>query len=306
MKAHPLITDNLKVGKIALIYGETGVGKTVTTLQTLKGTILLITLEHRDSKVTLGAIADSGRNPTEISEAAYTNWDDLMEFLGDVTKFKGIDNIVVDGLTELCSTDLQFEIAMQAFEARDSGSAKELTNQSKMSQESYGTLGFQLNRMMGLIGNYAKDGKNIVITSLLSEYPKWNRILSAAPALAGRSFPTALPGKCDFIGLVERRYSEIADDKGNVVIGDNGEPLKKLSFPPRVKFEPKHGEQFLCKWTGARDNAKEYMIFPLDWDRIFGISDRAMEVLKDKYLDKKVQGNVEGKVDSKVVAKKEV
>jgi hypothetical protein len=77
-------------------------------------------------------------------------------------------------------------------------------------------------------------GKIVIVTALLLENPKWNRELSAAPALKGREFPTNMPGFFDLIGLVEPRTN-----------GDG-----RVLYPPMVRFQSAD-DSFVAKWTGA-------------------------------------------------------
>ena len=77
-------------------------------------------------------------------------------------------------------------------------------------------------------------GKCVIVTALLSENPRYNRELSAAPALRGREFPANVPGFFDLIGLVQIR----TDGEGEIV------------YPPLVRFQSPDGS-FLAKFTGT-------------------------------------------------------
>jgi hypothetical protein len=90
-------------------------------------------------------------------------------------------------------------------------------------------------------------GKVVIVTALLQENPRWNRELSAAPALKGREFPANMPGFFDLIGLVQTR----TDGKGNVV------------YPPLVRFQSPDGS-FLAKFTGKGTRTEG----PLDISKI--------------------------------------
>jgi len=277
MKIVSLNDKTTKVGKIALLYGETGTGKTVTSMQTLPGRVLVITCEERDLRM---SVEPAGRKLLDIDEAKYTNWTELMELLADPATSKGVDNIILDGLTQLITGNIQFELVSEISEARkakkDEDILKPLTNESKMTMESYGTLAFQMKRMMNLLCRHAKNaGKNIIITSLLQEHPKWNMVLSAAPSLAGKEFPKVVSGLCDYVGMLERRYVDITDANGNVI-------GTKIQFPPTVKFEPLMGEQFECKWTGPRISGRDAMIFPLDWSKIFNKVDESILAMREE------------------------
>jgi len=107
-----------------------------------------------------------------------------------------------------------------------------------MTVEGQGVRNQLMFRITNLLMKYAQAGKIVIVTALLSESPKWNRSLSAAPALAGKEYPTNAPGYFDLIGKLEDRFKD-----------------GKKVFPPMVRFErPLDDEDaFICKYTGIGD-----------------------------------------------------
>jgi hypothetical protein len=129
---------------------------------------------------------------------------------------------------------------------------RRLVNSSRTDQTGYGALASWMKRLMKILGNYAKGGLNVVCVSLLTDAPKWNKELAAAPAFAGREFNRDFPAYFDLIGLVESRM----DKDGKTV------------YPPKVSFRSDDG-LFVAKWTGP-NNGKT--MGPLDWSKILGVA----------------------------------
>ena len=144
-----------------------------------------------------------------------------------------------------------------------------------MSLEGFGGLASQMSRSMKLLGKLSERGKYVVITCLLQENPKWNRDISAAPALKGKEFTTNIASYCDLIGLVESRYEEKA------VKGKKEKEIVKV-FPPRVSFE---GEGFMHKFTGVR-HFEGKAAGPLDFRKILGIGNETKTTGKEGEKEK--------------------
>nr|BDD44337.1 hypothetical protein 13 [Desulfobacterales bacterium] len=229
-------------GKYILIYGNTGVGKTTSILQSAPGPVLYIATEPRNP---LPSIEAAGGD-AEIDVARYSSWFELMEFLQDSKNTERYASIAIDSLTYLMNISLAGEIEDEAFDARtmEEKKKKPIVSQAKMSMEGYGGLSSQMFRLMKALGRLSEEGKVVIATALLQEHPKWDRELAAAPALKGREFPTSMPGFFDLIGLVEPR------------VGSDG----KIIYPPVVSFESPDGS-FLAKFTGAGDKRKGLLDF---------------------------------------------
>jgi hypothetical protein len=220
-------------GRLMMIYGPTGVGKTVSLIQTSPKPIMWIQTEARSL---VPSIEAAGRDDLDLDIAIYEDWEQLMEFIAKPDNFQRHKTVVVDSFSHLMSIGLSMQIEDQAFEARSEKekAVKSLTSKTKLSQEGFGTLSSWMFRLTAALGRLSQLGKLVIVTALLQETPKWNRELSAAPALKGREFPVNMPGFFDLIGMVEPR----ADPDGNII------------YPPRVSFESPDGS-FVAKYSGA-------------------------------------------------------
>uniref|UniRef100_A0A6H1ZH16 Putative ATPase domain containing protein n=1 Tax=viral metagenome TaxID=1070528 RepID=A0A6H1ZH16_9ZZZZ len=216
------------------IYGESGVGKSVSALQSSPLPILYIMSEPRDVTKFLIA-ADRKDCADQISFTFYTNWDEMMEFVNDYSNFKDYQTIIVDSISHLIAINLSIEIEDENFAVMDEKKKAEkgLTFQTKMSQEGYGTLAAQMLRFTNATSKLAMKGKTVIFLARQDQNPKFNRALSAGPTLKGLEYAKHFAGFCDFIGFVEPR---VDDDNLNI-------------YPPYVSFEPTGS--YMAKWTGA-------------------------------------------------------
>lgn len=222
-----------KSGKSILLYGEAGVGKTVSILSGAPDPIAYIQAEPRSLAPSLEA---ANRPELDVEVMIAENFADLKESLSQPDIFARHKTIVTDSYSHLMNISLSAEIEDEAWDARtdEERSKKPLVSQSKMSMEGYGGLSSQMFRVTDLLCKYATQGKTVIVTARLQENPKWNRALSAAPALKGREFPTNMPGFFDLIGLVTPRV----DEKGDII------------YPPYVQFSSPD-DSFIAKYTGA-------------------------------------------------------
>jgi len=219
-------------GRFMFLYGETGVGKTTSVLQSAPDPICYIQTEPRSVKQSIDA---ADRADLDIDVYAYENFDDLIQFLAVPDNFDRYQSVVVDSYSHLMNVDLSSEIANEAFEAKSEKDqqTKPLVSQVKMSIEGFGGLSANMFRLTAALGKLSQIGKCVIVTGLLSENPRYNRELAAAPALKGREFPANMPGFFDLIGLVQTR----TDGEG------------KVMYPPLVRFQSPDGS-FMAKFTG--------------------------------------------------------
>ena len=222
-----------ETGDTLLLYGESGVGKSVSTLQTAQDPILYFLTEPRDPRKFLQA---AGRKDLKIKFGFYESWDDTMEFFSNPENVDWAKTIVVDSLSFLSNIQLAAEIEDQSWESRTEKEKndKPIIMRTKMSLEGFGGLAGQMTRFVNLISSLSQKGKTVVLLALLEQNPKFNRELSAGPALKGKDFPKTLPGFCDFIGLVESR------------LGSDG----SIIYPPKATFTSDGSH--LSKWTGHK------------------------------------------------------
>jgi len=227
------------------LYGDSGVGKSTSVLQSSPQPMLYIMGERRNPKRFLHAAGLD--ESADIDFTFYDTVGEFIEFLGNHKNLERYKSVVVDGVTHLMNVQLASEIAGEALDARMADKNKKvdrpLIEGSKLSLEGYGSLSNLMFRIMTLLGKLSDEaGKVVVLISLLQENPRWNRDLEAGPCLAGKDFGKNMPGFPDLIGVVRRQF--VLDEK-------TGE--KVTVYPPNVSFE---GDGFLCKWTGAPLKAK--------------------------------------------------
>lgn len=225
-------------GDLMLLYGETGVGKSVTTLQTCALPVNYMLTEPRDpKKFIIAAQREELWEPGNANFVFYDGFLDSIDYLC-THEFGNDRTIVLDSKTHLMLNLLQ-EITGDAYDdrladpkKRADAIAKALTNQVKSSQEDYGALSGQMRRFSNALARHSQEGRTVISLCRLQENPKYDRTVMAGPALTGKEFAKDMPGWYDFIGIVTTRK----DDAGNVV------------YPPCVTFE-KSGSH-MAKWTG--------------------------------------------------------
>lgn len=234
-KGTELMSEGKAKGDLMFLYGESGVGKSVSALQSSPLPILYIMSEPRD--VTKFLIAADRKDSTDkIDFTFYTNWDEMMEFVNKCENFEPYQTIIVDSISHLIAINLSIEIEDENFAVMDEKKKAEkgLTFQTKMSQEGYGTLAAQMLRFTNATSRLAMKGKTVVFLARQDQNPKFNRALSAGPTLKGQEYAKHFAGFCDFIGFVEPRI----DDSTGLNV-----------YPPVVSFEPTGS--YMAKWTGA-------------------------------------------------------
>ncbi len=207
-------------GNFILIYGDSGVGKSATVIQTAQDPIFWIVAERGQIDLTVKAI---NRPDIKLKVGYYEGWDDLLEIIYDLKNFEKIKTVLFDGLTHVMNVHLSDEILEENYQARDKKqdkNDKDMTARVKSTIEMYGVLSKQMVRLMKGFEQLTINGIDVICTARSQDSPKWNRELSCAPALAGKEFPRDMKGFFDLIGLVERR----------VVDG-------KVIYPPLVSFE---------------------------------------------------------------------
>ncbi len=218
-------------GDMILLYGESGVGKSVTSIQTAPDPIVYIMAEGRDC---LKMLTAAQRPNVKIKFGLYEDFDDLMKTVTDISFFDGAKTVIVDSLTHIMSICLSDEILDESYEAmsaKDKLGGKDLAMRVKMSQEGYGTLSGQMLRLTAALTKLSQSGKEVICIARVEQAPKWDRSLAAAPALKGKEYSKYFTGFFDFIGLLD----------ANV---ENGQ----IVYPPLVSFQ--NDGSFISKWTG--------------------------------------------------------
>ncbi len=231
---------DVKMSYNVLIYGETGVGKTVSTLLTVPKPCAYVMLEQRGLPQEL----DFKGVDVFVPE----NFIDLYNFLSIPSNFEDYQSIVVDSLSYLANVQLMVELEE---ETRKSGTfntqKRPLTYSVKTDLSGYGALASWMVRIVDLLLRLSKTGKLVVSIATLAENPKWDTDLWAVPAFAGREFNKVFTMFFDLIGLVIRRK-------------EGG----KTVYPPFVFFDQAEYKEregdFMAKWTGKPQAKKAYLL----------------------------------------------
>lgn len=240
-----------KTGKLILLYGDTGLGKTVTSLKTLPKPILWITTEPRDLNgpmLAAGIGEKDGIKEEDVFIVPYTDFMEVLEFLADNEYYPKVKSILFDSLSYFQGIQLTQEVIDENFDNKTDKGTKIITAKAKNTQEGFGVVNNSVFRVLRLLGLQSSAGKAVVVTCLVTERPKYDRSMEAGPMLVGKQVPDQLPGFCDLIGYLRPRQ----DAEGHRV------------YPPHVSF--KEGEGYLAKYTG-KDGKKEG---PLDFGKILG------------------------------------
>ncbi|MBA7661445.1 hypothetical protein ES703_69462 [subsurface metagenome] len=236
-------------GVFALIYGPTGVGKTVSSLKSLPKTCRYYECDPKGVDRTLKGNVDfkgikrgHPKSYEDLKADIEDNFDDIIE---------NYKSMFIDGLSFFMNIELLGEIQRETGDAKVFDSKdRPLVNQARTDKTGYGALAALMNRFCGIVGQIASGGVVVVIAALQSDDPKWNRELSAGPSLAGKEFPKNMPGFFDLIGRVEKMGRR-----------EDGTQI----FPPKVYFDSDEEESFMARWSGPA-LTKPYL--PLDWKRI--------------------------------------
>jgi len=255
-----------EVRALMLIYGPTGVGKTVSIIKSVPYPAMYFECEERAVETTCRGNIDLAKMEQEgqFIRGHVDSLQDLAEELNtnEETIIKTYRSIVTDSFTYLMNVKLLREIQIESGESGifDGPNVKKrpMVNMARTDPAGYGALASYMQRITESLGRFASAGLVVVVTALESDNPKWNRGLAAAPNFAGKEYGKTFPGAFDFIGRAERRI-----DGREFLTGSEGEPVEnenygKVVYPPRVYFESDEEESFMAKWSGPKLD-KSYM-----------------------------------------------
>jgi len=237
-------------GNFMLVYSIAGGHKTCTTIQTAEDPITYLTAEGRKIKTSLVAI---NRPDLKMKVGIYQGFDDLIDTIYTPNRFEGTKTVILDSLTHLMLVHLAQEVLQENFESKTDKEREEmlkaLTMQVKMSVEAYGTLSGQMNRLMRGLQGLTMAGYDVVCTARVADRPKWNRALTAAPALMGQEFAKSMDGFFDLIGYIEPwEPPELPEGVNPPTIGASIADTWKY-YAPLISWNP--NDDYLAKYTGV-------------------------------------------------------
>jgi hypothetical protein len=236
-----------KLGGNNLIYGPAAVGKTTSSIDSAPRPIGYYSLDPK--KLEMTTRGNTSLKDVMISEpSGYEElWQDLTDnFEMLCTDFK---TVLLDPISFFMNVTLLGEIEMETGAAKVFDSTKRpLVNMGRTDQTGYGALASIMSRLCRVTGNLSKRGVLVINVALEADNPKWNKMLAAGPAFAGREFPKNMPGFFDNIGRVESMMKD-----GRVI------------YPPKVYFQSDEENSWLSRWSGP---ALKSPFLPLDWELI--------------------------------------
>jgi len=241
-------------GKMIFLYGETGGGKTTSSIATAPKPCLYVGLEKRPVRDNVIA---SGVDTTKVAFMEPETWLDFFHSISRPEKFEGFNSIIIDSHSYIMNELLGREIEDEGAEASPN-SKKPITTRVKTSLEGYGALSGWMRRLDHNLGILArKHGKVVICMAGLQENPKWDDEVFAGPLLKGQEYPRNMPQAYDLIGLVRKSFTMIEDAKG----------IKRRvqKFPPMVYFSehPKVKGRFTCKWAGVHQRDEDGNVKPV-------------------------------------------
>lgn len=244
-------------GKMVMVYGATGVGKSTTCLGSLPEPILNIFTEDRNPYTSIEGL---GRE-VDFDPISPENNQDLIDYL-----YKLVDeveastckynSIMFDSLSFWMNIKLYGEMVDQTNKAGIfKKSLRPLVDDLRADEALYGGLAERMQRLIKPLKMLAQKGMIVVVLAYLVENPKWDRTLAAAPNFIGKAWNNNYEQHFDVIGLIRHNI----DDES-----------KEIVYPPIIQVKSPD-DSFICKWTGRNITGNSY---PLDFKKMFGIKDK--------------------------------
>lgn len=251
-----VLTD---AGFCAEIYGEIGCGKT-TSLLDLPDPLLLISVEAKDIKRTIKEYMDrNGQKSRKIKVwEDFKSFDEMINKLNDLSAEyeagkKPFNSI---GFDSLSFNQQVFKIEMEDSRYKDRLESKKrvdtMIDKFRMEQADWGGIKSSMIRLTRLLNSFAKyHGVYVVATSGMTEYPKWDKSLEAAPNFEG-GYSSISAGFFDLVGFVQK---------------DKSKP--DYPYPPMISFV---GDEFVTRCCS--DKLIKNKKGPLHWGKIISVLER--------------------------------
>lgn len=200
---------------LSLIYGESGVGKTYSTLlstsrlpEILKttGKNIYYQIEPRDVKLQGLDL----QNFIVVDQSDFFNIFNQLEMALLEQKFEDPAtrpaSLFFDSLSYLMNVSLQSAIEDETFAAGTFNSKRKMLNRVKTDMGGYGAVAAYMNRFCSLLAQISRKGV-IVICSALTKI-ELKRTDKLYPNFTGQKFTTDFPGYFDLIGYVYREKKQ--------------------------------------------------------------------------------------------------
>jgi hypothetical protein len=231
-------------GKYVCVYGASGVGKTVTTLQTAVGKIFWLTFEPRNIALSMEA---SRRDENDVDIGIYTSFLELMDFLNTPENFDAYTTVFCDGLSYFMNIAVSEEVKQENLTEKDK-KENPIMALTKVTQPDRGEINQAVLRVLKRLGSVVARGKIVIVSCLESERRKykigeWD--LLAGPTLGGNEVPDNFPGFFDLIG---RMFTHQHDEDVQCVFCKKVATTTEIKYPPIISF--KSDGNYLAKYTG--------------------------------------------------------
>lgn len=241
-------------GRVILLYGDTGNGKTVGAIGTTQTPTLVISGERRNFALPLEFVMTSPEmkprtRPDLVLRLAKPDAgiEDLIRFLCTPTNFRAeptkeapnppnfFKTVVLDGFSHFLGVTTMREVADHSFSklSKVEQLKNSLTATAKLDWDGWAAVADQGLRVFDALTVLSDRGHVVVVTCLGVDRPKYDRALAYGPLLPGKLLPQYVPGSCDVIGRVSARRTAAG----------------ALVWPPQVDMVSPEND-FTAKMTG--------------------------------------------------------
>jgi len=235
------LSEDIKPGICMLIYGDTGVGKTGSSITGIRQ-ILHLNKEPKDPRLVHSQINSDYANLVRYYE--FDGFDDEADYLnGLIFRYRNgerpYETIFHDGITFSMATykqqleDNRYSVALKMKEDKDR--PRGLIDRTRIERPDWGTIASLTARETRLLHELSKFGIMVVSTAISTEYPKWNSTVRVAPSLTGQEFSKLIHGWFDTIGYIVQPFH---------ILPDGGVEPPKISF---VSSDDGMSNSYMCR-----------------------------------------------------------
>ncbi len=258
-------------GRMALIFGPTGVGKSASSLDSLPEPILNLYTEDRNPYIAIEGL----NREIDFDPKCPENNQDLIDYLYELVDQveKGTckyNSVLFDSSSFWMNIKLYGEMVDETKNAKTFGkNLRPLIDEVRADEALYGALAERMQRLIKPFKLMSQNGMIVVWIAYLMEHPKWDKSLAAAPNYIGKAWNTNYEQHFDVIGFIQHNLKK--DKEGNDTVP------QEIIYPPIIQVKSPD-DSVICKWTGRNITGNSY---PLDFKKMFGIKEK-----EDKSKDK--------------------